>query len=350
MTGTELSLDTTLLQGFRYRCRPGCGLCCFAEPRVDPAERAPLLRIAPAASFVETGPATYLRAFPEGGSCRLLRDLRCSAHEARPHPCREFPVHVHVGTRLQASLVLSCPGVDLGRLRDPTAYDARVPPVGLDSELASVEARIDPTFLRRLTDAGRRRGRLVRALEREGRWVEEAEVRRALRRRIPLPTRVDFPVEDPLAADDGLERLPLYFDGRPGPVALAGGLGGWEALELRPAGGVARRLGVVPPPDSPPHLDRPAEKLLAGYLRYFLERDLLFASVLPRMAGVGEGSVLDWVEQELRTIGATAVSRAAVRAKLTGGSAETLTENDLERGIRATDQDRMDVPTWGDRL
>jgi len=257
---------------------------------------------------------------------------------------------VHVGLRLQASLVLSCPGVDLSVLSETTPYPQRAAPRGFESELRSAGNRIGPGVARRLVEAGRRRGRLVRALEREGRWVEEEEVRAALREDLPSPGPDDFPVGDPPSADYGLERLPLFFDGRPGPVGLASGLGGWEALELRSGGGVERHLGVVPPPSSPPPLDAGASRLLQGYLRYFLERDLLIASALPRMLDRPGGTVTEWVEEELREIGAIAVSRAVVRTKLAGRGQGSLAAADLESGIRATDQDLMDVPTWGDRL
>lgn len=350
MVGEVARLDSDLLRGFRYACRPACGLCCFAEPRVDPTERVELLRMAPDTELLETGGGTYLRAWPEGGACGLLRDLRCSAHSARPHPCREFPVHVHVGTRFQASLVLSCPGVDLGSLTETLPFSHRAPPAGLEPELRSVERRMGPALARRSKEAGRRRARLVRALERDGRWVEEEDAREVLRAKVPLPGPADFPVADPPSADDGIELLPLYFDGRGGPVALAAGLGGWEALELRPSGGVERYLGVVPPPGNPPSLAPGAEALLTGYLRYFLERDLLFAYLLPRMAEAKEGTVPEWVEEELRGIGAMVVSRASIRAKLRGTGTGPLTVADVEAGIRATDQDLMDVPTWGDRL
>jgi Fe-S-cluster containining protein len=343
-------LDVRLLNGFQYACQPGCGLCCFAQPRVEPDERAALLRIAPAVEFVAGRGTTYLRAHEGGGACNLLAELSCSAHAVRPHPCQEFPVHVHLGERLQASLVLSCPGVDLGALEEERPFHVRPAPRGFETELASVRRRIDPGTGRRQKEAERRRGRLVRALEREGRWMEEDTVRRQLHDRVPLPAPEDFPAEDPPSAEEGLERLPLYFDGRAGPVALAEGLGGWEALELRAAGGVTRHLGSVPPPASPPELDPAANGLLAGYLRYFLERDLLLAAILPRMAETEEGTVMEWAEEELRSIGAIVVSRAVVRAKLAGAVGERLTRTELAAGIRASDQDLLDVPTWGDRL
>jgi len=299
---------------------------------------------------VEKGGATFLRARPDGGACGLLDGLRCAAHAARPHPCREFPVHVQLGSRLQASLVFSCPGIDLGPLAAGSPYASRSRSHDFDAELTSVAERLGPSVERRMKDAARRRGRIVRSLEREGRWVEEEEVRDLLRSHIPRPGPDDFPVGDPPSTEDGLEVLPLYFDGRAGPVALAAGLGGWEALELRPCGGVERHLGSIPPPAVPPSLTSEAEALLVGYLRYFLERDLLFAYALPRMAEEGEDSVTEWVEEELREIGATVVSRASVRAKLAGGGLGPLSAVDLVNGIRATDQDLMDVSTWGDRL
>jgi hypothetical protein len=240
--------------------------------------------------------------------------------------------------------------VGLEELGDARPFDVREDPVGLDAEMASVLGRIESASPRRLREAGRRRARLVRTLERAGRWVEEEEVRAELRGAIPFPGTVDYPVEDPPSADDGLELLPLYFDGRSGPVALAGGLGGWEALELRSSGGVARHLGAIPPPSVPPRIAREGEALLRGYLAYFLERDLLFASVVPRMVEAEEGSVTEWIEEELRRIGATVVSRALVRAKVSGGGINPLTSAEIADGIRATDQDLMDVPTWGDRL
>jgi hypothetical protein len=56
------------------------------------------------------------------------------------------------------------------------------------------------------------------------------------------------------------------------------------------------------------------------------------------------------VEDELLAIGALVVSRASVRAKLAGRPGAPLSEGDIAAGVRATDQDRLDVATWGDRL
>jgi hypothetical protein len=343
-------IDVRLLAGFGFACRPDCGLCCYAEPRVLPTEKPALLQIVPEVEFLGRAPDEFLAAYPEGGSCRLLRENRCSAHGARPHPCREFPLTVHLGSRLQATVVLSCPGVDLGilgRYGEAAPLDS---PTGFTAELAALRGRLDRSVSRRLDATLRRYRKVVRGLSSEGRWEEEEDVRRSLGRAPPLPTDGDFPATDPPSADDGLEILPLFFDRRAAPVALSEGLGGWELSELRPRGGVARSLGVIPPPERMPRLRRDAHAILRGYLRYWLGRDALFGAVQFEMLESRDGTVSEWVSEQLRAIGAITVSRAEARAKLSRGEVDELTAADLYDGIRATDQDLLDRPSWGDRF
>jgi Fe-S-cluster containining protein len=347
---SEILLDLTLLSGFSFSCRPDCGLCCYASPRVTIDERRTLLQIAPATEFVSRDRDHFLASRPEGGGCQFLRGHRCGVHTARPAPCREFPVNVHVGERLQATLVLSCPGLELGVLRSFSA--ARDGPAvrGLDDEIAAVRQRVSRSADERLAQTQRRHRRLVRQLEGEGRWTPEPEVRAELGARLPVPAERDFELEEPPSIADGLERLPLFFDERPGPIAIAQSLGGWELLEIRAEGGVARSLGVYPPPERPPRLTPEGRELLEGYLRYWLERDALFGTVLLEMAEAEDGDVLEWTDAELRRIGATTLARASVRARVHGADGRELGVRDVERGIRATDQDLLDRPTWGDRL
>jgi hypothetical protein len=192
--------------------------------------------------------------------------------------------------------------------------------------------------------------RVERRLRSADRWIDEEDVRAELRRALPNPGPEDFPVEDPPAAEDGLGDLPLFFDGRPGPVALATDLGGWHLLELRPEGGVERTIGVVPPPTSAPSVTPGAAAVLDGYLRYWLERDLLFGTAHLAMLESESGSVTEWVAAELRYVGATVLARADVRARVRYGERRELTADDLRDGIRATDQDLLDRASWGDRL
>ncbi len=347
---TPPPLDTSTLAGLRYECLPDCGLCCYAEPLVVPAEKEGLLRIVPEIEFSRRGRFEFIRSNPEGGACQLLAGNRCRAHSVRPSPCREYPLAGYVGTRVQAVAVLTCPGIDLTFLDGYRGPTNAPPPQGLDSELAALRARLSKGVGRRLEENQRRRRQISRSLAVDGRWIDETEVRRQLRDRLPGPLNEDLPVWDPPSQKDGLELLPLVFDHRAGPLAFAGRPEGWELLELRPQGGVERSLGVTLPPDHLPVLSEEAQRILAGYLRYWLERDQLFGFVHLDMAENGNRNVVEGVAAELRRIAAIAVSRAYVLAGLCRGTVGQISGTDLHQGIRATDQDLLDRPAWGTRL
>jgi hypothetical protein len=345
-----IPFDVGLLGGFRYACRPDCGLCCYAEPHVPPSEKGAVVQLVPDAVFVERGGEELLSSRPDGGACRLLSQNRCRGHAARPSVCREFPLTAHVGSRVQASVVLTCPGVELSVLSGYDGPERAGPSVGFDTELRALlgRARAAP---RTTFDTGeRRRRRLARHLDSEGRWELEEDVRASLRHDLPRLGPGDFPVEDPPSAEDGLERLPLLFGGRPGPIALSAALGGWELLELAAGGGVAHSLGVLPPPDRPPALTDAATRLLSGYLRYWLERDQLFGAVHLAMLESTDGPVSEWIRAELARIAALTVSRGDVLARARRGPADRLTPEEIGEGIRATDQDLLDRGSWGVRL
>jgi len=347
--GIAPDLDVSLLSGFRFGCLPGCGLCCFTSPRLDREDGTLLAAVAPEALLVQEGRERRLAARPDGGACQFLREMRCGVHRARPAPCREFPISVHVGTRLQATVVLSCPGLDLDPLKTYKGAAGIRPYSGLETELSSLRRRITPAVERQRAEAERRHRRIERELSTQGRWMDESDVRKLLRDRTLIPTTEEYAPEDPPGAEDGLELLPMFYDARPGPVALGRGLGGWEALELSPEGG-ATLLGLGVPPDRPPGLEHDAEVLLSGYLRYWLARDGFLAAVQLEMLSTLEGSVVDAVLDDLHAIGSSVLSRGSVRAKLRGEDGGVLTFEDVALGIRATDQDWLDRPTWGSRL
>jgi Fe-S-cluster containining protein len=342
-------LDITLLSGFSFACRPGCGLCCFTSPRLDPGDEPRIRAAAPDVSILSVEKERRLAARPDGGACQFLNGLRCGIHAARPAPCREFPISVHVGSRLQATVVLSCPGLSLEGLRSSAATRPAYAAMGLEEELSSVRRRVTPAVARTLTEAGRRRRRIVRELESQGRWVDEEDVRRKLVTGRLIPRPEEYSPDVPPGADEGLELLPMYYDGRAGPVALAEGLGGWELLELSAEGG-SDSIGLVVPPDRPPTLEPLAEALLEGYLRYWLARDSFLGAVHLEMLSTGEGTVVDAALGDLHSIGSTVLARGAIRAKLRGEDGAQLSVGDIELGIRATDQDWLDRPTWGTRL
>ena len=344
-----VELDLDLLGGFRFECRPDCGLCCFTSPRLEGDDEARLRRTMPTLRPVGREGARCIAARPHGGACELLDRLRCSVHPVRPAPCREFPVFVHVGTRLQADLVLSCPGLSLDALRGSGPGRGELAFVGLTPEVAAVRERLASTSGRRLADATRRRKRVVRELSDQGRWSEEEEVRERLARRSLVPTANEYAPSELPEVGGGLEQLPMFFDGRRGPMALAQVGEAWESVELSPEGG-SESSGVAVPPALPPILDAAAEELLRGYLRHFLARDIFLAGVHWEMTRGEPGTVDEVALAELHAIGSDVLARGAVRAQLRGESGARLTALDIELGIRATDQDWLDRPTWGGRF
>ncbi|HYK93746.1 MAG TPA: hypothetical protein VEY07_06860, partial [Thermoplasmata archaeon] len=70
---TRLELESQLLHGFRFECLPGCGLCCFAEPAVDPEEAARLKARFPGLTLLPSrGGFSRISSRPNGGACSLL--------------------------------------------------------------------------------------------------------------------------------------------------------------------------------------------------------------------------------------------------------------------------------------
>ncbi len=338
--------EVGLLRGFRFACRPDCGLCCYTSPQVAPDEWRRLREVRPELTAVRAGGSVCVPARSNGGACVLLTENRCSVHAVRPHPCREFPISVHVGHRLQASVVLSCPGIGLdGLVGDREDRE----PSGFDAELLAVRTRIGREGERRVAEAARRRRKIRRVLEAEGRWEEEEPVRQWLGDRIPLPSAGSFPPDPPPPIDEPWEFLPMYFDGRAGPVALGSREDGWEAVELAPTGG-GSPLGVAVPPDRPPKLDEGARELLEAYLRYWLARDAFFGTLHVELLDRRPGTVREEAERTLREIGAATVATSYVRAQFRRGPPEELRRDDLERGIRAVDLDWLDRASWGGRL
>ena len=58
------AIDLSLLHGFRFTCRPGCGLCCYATPAASPSEQQTLLRLDPSVRFVGGSGAFRSRSLP----------------------------------------------------------------------------------------------------------------------------------------------------------------------------------------------------------------------------------------------------------------------------------------------
>lgn len=341
-----------LVAGFRFRCLPGCGLCCYTTPAVAPEERGRLIQFDPETPLIETSDRwAQIASRPNGGACHFLRESRCECHAVRPATCGEFPLTVHVGARVQVSVVLSCPGVELSAL---VRRAEGSPPGTVSTDLQSEVEFVDRELLQaetrgQLRWASQQHRRVARSMRLSGRWESEDEIRTRLRPRLDTLSLGNRPVEDP-PEEVPLESLPLFFDPDFGRVAWRPHPGGVEFLSLRETGGIDRHLGVLPPPLRSPLVNEPARKLLKGYLAYLLERDATIGAAYARSVQVGSGTPGQIVAEDLEGIAAQVLRLAALRRALSSDRRGELSLLDVERGIRATDMDILDRPTVGLRL
>ena len=108
----EDQVDLSELEGRNFTCTDGCGLCCLCQPELLPNEEKLFRSKFPEMVVLKNEPHRhYAMAMKKGmGSCAFLNDRRCKVYNERPHFCREFPFHIHVGMRAQVQLDLSCRG------------------------------------------------------------------------------------------------------------------------------------------------------------------------------------------------------------------------------------------------
>lgn len=351
--GMPVDLDTQLVDGFGFRCLPGCGLCCYTTPSVAPTERDPLIQLDPKVPLLE-GPEGWsqIASRPEGGACYFLRQERCGCHAVRPATCAEFPLTVHIGPRAQVSVVLSCPGVDLARLRrDGSSVSSATSNSELRIELDAVRreiGRAEPSG--QLRRAFQRRRGVERRLRRAGAWQPEEEVRRRLQDRLDSFIPNELLPEDLPNAEDPLEALPMFFDPALGRLVWRSHTGGVEFLALRESGGTSDLVQVLATPTRSPGLDEASRSLLREYLGYLLARD---ATISMAYASVLEGpseSPTEVVTKDLRAAARQVIRMAVLRRALTTDRRGVLVMGDIENGIRATDMDFLDRPVVGLRL
>jgi Fe-S-cluster containining protein len=268
-------VDYQLLEGFSFHCRTDCGLCCYATPAADAAELVSLRTQHPETQVSPGGGGfVLLNARPNGGSCQFLVENRCGCRDVRPFPCREFPLIVHLGTRAQVALVLSCPGLDLAALQSPARADLRSGhPDGLEEELEAVRRGLEERPIGvRLRRAGARLRRVLRERGLPVDW-DLNDLRTNMRADVLTPGRHDFPVPDPPDTGGSLAEAPLSFHRKYGRIAWTSTPDGWALVAVREGGGVERRVGTFTAPDTPPSLAPAGARVLEGYRRYLLRRD-----------------------------------------------------------------------------
>ena len=108
--------EASELSGLGLDCPKGCAYCCLCPPGLLDGE---VDRIVGAcedckAAFGKDRIGDSEQAVQvqgDRGACSFLEDRRCKVYASRPHFCRQYPVMVYSGWRVQLSAIRSCRGV-----------------------------------------------------------------------------------------------------------------------------------------------------------------------------------------------------------------------------------------------
>jgi len=112
----RLRPEASDLKGLALDCPPGCAYCCLCPPGLLDGEACALVGACEGANgylgedrIGDSDKAVKVRG--DRGACSFLEKARCTVYQARPHFCRQYPVMVYSGWRLQVSAIRSCRGL-----------------------------------------------------------------------------------------------------------------------------------------------------------------------------------------------------------------------------------------------
>ena len=125
----RIEYRTSFSSGLRFRCLPGCGLCCrtyriaLTEPDLDRLKQVVEPEACSTITFSsreEGSVAAFMDNGKAEGCCYLDERLRCSVYGNRPLYCRTYPLIRDTYEQLEMSVDHTCPGVGEG---DPLASE-----------------------------------------------------------------------------------------------------------------------------------------------------------------------------------------------------------------------------------
>jgi Fe-S-cluster containining protein len=118
MSPDQIELDLSQVRERRFTCLEGCELYCLCQPEVMPGEEMFFRTRYPErlVTVEEDHDHLAISTIEGGGPCSFLKGGRCEIYPDRPRFCRQFPLHIYLGERVQPELDLSCRGVwmDIG--------------------------------------------------------------------------------------------------------------------------------------------------------------------------------------------------------------------------------------------
>ena len=158
-----METDVSLLNGLSLKCLDGCAYCCLCMPEVMANEEEFFRRNHPKALSGEYVPHAGRRSQNiilqgDAGACHFLKNRKCTIYEYRPQMCRQYPISIYLGRKIQPTPILSCRGLNAGGAGNQLApafaemlksYD----PKYLESELRKCEGNFS-VFRKRAERAG----------------------------------------------------------------------------------------------------------------------------------------------------------------------------------------------------
>ncbi len=365
----DVQVDYSELRGRHFTCLGKCGLCCLCQPELLPQEEAFFRRNFPNRLVRKQIPHkhTALALRNGSGSCQFLSGRRCTIYQDRPHYCRAFPLHIHVGNRVQVELDLSCRGV-----WDDKGEDALDIGRGMVSEnRAAIE--------RTLQEAGRVYDQFFHNCQDSGIFYSSELLREDLSKKMDkmsdlsyLATVLDSSAEDELMAlpssaravnmkdlemaarETSLESLsartllesPVYCDeeGDWNVFSLKNGSLRWDILNEEGVMGIVRSIDP-----SEVKLLEPSGKgrdLFIDYLKLLNNRDSMLGYAFFLVDQFGYEDPLPNVYfGAIATAALDLLWRSSLLAHTRGQKA--LDESGVREGIIFYDMDRLDAPTIG---
>jgi Fe-S-cluster containining protein len=373
LSSQDLPADLSELEGRKFVCIDECQLCCLCQPELLEKEVPYFKRNFPERLVVRRSPHKHTAlALKNGhGPCTFLDGGRCSVYPNRPHYCRQFPFHVHLGERVQVELDLSCRGVWLGRGEDAVAFGAQL----LNDNSAALKRGLEDSrevyrvFKANCYEAGieLEPGKLRREFESKlplmtdpaflgsilDRSMEEDEMTLS---ELPESRTLDAKAVEELqlaAMETGLESLaaedtfstPVYCNPQGTWNIFVSQERELDLYQMDREGKITRLRGIVPkrvPLLSP---EGEGKKLFTDYLATLNRRDSFLGYAYYLIDDYGYDDPLSNVYYgALATSALDLLWRASLLAHIWGGR---LDREGMLEGIIFYDMDRLDAPTIG---
>ena len=379
-----MEIDTSEVDELSLFCLENCALCCLCQAELVGEEnksfsKDPLLRggITKTNIFGVRADNYFLKLKKNVGSCYFLKDRRCTIYHSRPFYCRLFPVHIHVGDRVQLVANLSCRGLNhdgIGLVGHDLAEEALSGARLIGLEEIAREKRISYQEFRSSLLAGENLTRtslasfseallkrfvfqdfvgrtMTYASTGEDDYIALSELEEHLKGLAPLDLR-EAAVKGATEtfSDRELNNIPVWIDKDMRWIIFRIIDGCVEMYQMDDNGALVKlkkiRIGEVGL-RSP---DGDAERTMTSYAIRLVRRDLTYgyAAYLVKLGAHGAEPIKDFTKMYFGTLGTILLDywwRTSLLAAL--GNKRTIDLDTAKEGMIAYDMNYLDLPSLG---